>query len=287
MNHTEELKKIMERGKKPRSIKQKPVRVELIGARENMNAMQTDLSKCTISGNTVSLPFEQLPNYIEVRKALLNAGAIYNRSTFVFPNDAKPYIDRLMGGESVNIKKEFQFYATPAELAKYLVSIAEVNGDELILEPSAGQGAIIQAVLNANKYCMVHAYELMDINREVLSKIKDCIILGNDFLNSGEIVNGRHTSVNKRDITFDKIIANPPFSKNQDIDHIKEMYRRCKKGGRIVTIASKHWQHNKNKKETAFREWLEEINAEVQEIPKGAFSESGTKIATCIIIINK
>lgn len=274
MTHTEKFNQIMERNKQPK--KQKPVQIEvkIIGARENMSAMQTDLSKCIISGNTISLPFEQLPNYSEVRKALLNAGATYNRNKFVFPADAQPYIARLMGGESVNIKKEFQFFATPEPLAKYLVSIAEVDNYQRILEPSAGQGAIIKAIME--KCCVnVDCCELMDINSKILEKLEGCTLIADDFLKL------------ERYSYYDRIIANPPFNKNQDVEHIQLMYRHLKNGGRLVSIASKHWQHSTNKKESAFRQWLKNVDADVEEIPQGAFLESGTKIATCIIIINK
>lgn len=275
MTHTEKFNEIMKQSAKPRKAKAQPPKIELIGARENMNAMQTDLSKCEISGNVVTLPFERLPNYDQVRKALLNAGAKYNKNKFVFPNDARPYIDRLMGGENVNIKKEFQFFATPAPLAKYLVSLADIERHHSILEPSAGQGAIINAIIEKIPTKLVQAYELSEINRNVLQSIEQCEILGDDFLKQN----------NYRQ--FDRVIANPPFSKNQDIDHILKMYYATKLGGRIVTIASKHWQISNNKKETEFRNWLDEINADVQDIPQGAFKESGTNVASCIIIINK
>lgn len=285
MTHTEKFNRIMEEtnsSHKDKAAQKKLIPVK-IGERENMNALQASIAKCSIAGNTVFLPDIKegmLPNYGDVRKAFLNAGAEYKRNTFVFPNDAQPYIDRLMGGESVNIKKEFQFFATPPHLAEEMAAFI-MNGFDAekmtILEPSAGQGALVKACLNFDdrNQMIVHAYELMDINRAVLGKIKDCIVLGDDFLTADVPGN------------FDRIIANPPFNKNQDIDHIRKMYQVCKKGGRIVTIASKHWQISKNKKETDFREWLEEIGAVIDDIEAGEFSESGTKIATCMIIIDK
>lgn len=83
------------------------------------------------------------------------------------------------------------------------------------------------------------------------------------------------------------IIANPPFYKNQDIDHIYKMYGKLSRGGGIVTIMSKHWEESRNKKETLFRNWLNEIDSEVIEVESGEFKNSGTSIATVIVIINK
>lgn len=248
-----------------------------------MSGLADSLLKCKVEGNTLFLPDIKegpLPNYADVRKALLNAGATYKRNTFIFPSDAQPFIDRLTGGESVNIKKEFQFFATPPALAQRLVELAELNehdgrGFGSILEPSAGQGAIVKAIHEATGYTSVIGYELMEENRRILKKVHALHVIGEDFLQADE------------SSKYDYIIANPPFSKNQDIDHIRKMYAVCEDGGRIVTVASKHWQYSNNKKEKQFREWLYDVDARIIDLDAGEFKESGTSIAACIIIINK
>ncbi len=249
-----------------------------------MTPLQESLSKCRIEGNTLFLPDIKegpLANYNEVRTSLLNAGAKYKRNTFVFPGDAQPYIDRLMGGEKVNIKKEFQFFGTPAKLADRLVALAQLKTRHMVLEPSAGQGAIIDAIKRvSHPIASVDYWELMPENRTILSeKYPLANMQGHDFLSKQE--NGRPSQ------KYDRIIANPPFSKNQDIDHIMKMWDCLADGGRIVTIASKHWQYSNNKKETAFREWIDKVGAQVWDIDAGEFKESGTSIATVIIVINK
>lgn len=261
-----------------------------------MSQLAESLLKCKVDGNVLYLPDIKegpLPNYADVRKALLNAGATYKRNTFVFPSDAQPFIDRLTGGESVNIKKEFQFFATPYLLANRLVNLAEIKNGMSVLEPSAGQGAIIEAIYKAFPHYMksqndkpgvtVDYYELMDINREILSKkiraserwSSSTSCMGDDFLAANPT------------FQYDRVIANPPFSKNQDIDHIRHMYNFCKAGGTIVSIASTHWKRSNNKKEKLFREWLDNIDSRTEDIEAGEFKESGTLVSSIIIIINK
>lgn len=292
MSHTEEFNRIMGRVNEKHKNKaaNKKILPVLIGERENMNELQTSIAKCRIAANVVYLPDireGKLNNYAEVRKAFLNAGASYKNNSFIFPTDAKPYIDRLMGGESVNIKKEFQFFATPANLATYLVELANIHSpDLLVLEPSGGQGAIVKAILEYEPRLCVHTYELMDINRAILEQIKNCIVLGADFLENYPI-NGNHASSSHSNLTFDRIVANPPFNKNQDIEHIRAMYKRLNKGGRIVSVASNSWRNGGQKKQVQFREWLEEIGAIIEDVEAGTFKESGTNIATCIVIIDK
>ncbi|MCU7556096.1 hypothetical protein OCL06_16005 [Alteromonas sp. ASW11-19] len=87
--------------------------------------------------------------------------------------------------------------------------------------------------------------------------------------------------------TFDKIIANPPFTKNQDIDHLGHMTSLLSEAGRVCCITSTHWQHANTAKCQAFREWLNLVGASVKDIPAGTFAESGTNIATARIVIDK
>lgn len=276
MTHTEEFNKIMNGYKSARKNK-KQIRIFThIKPQKNMNPLQESISKCTINGNIVNLPIEKINNYPDLRNAFLKAGAKYKNNTFIFPSNAEPYITRLMDGEKINLKKEYQFFATPSHLANKLVEMANINNSDLtILEPSGGQGAIIKAILHNQPDLLVHTFELMEINHNVLEKIKDCIVLGRDFLNIEYFMN------------FDRIIANPPFSKNQDIEHITKMYKHLNLGGRLVTIASKHWQLSNGKKEIAFRKWLNEVDATIENIPANEFKDSGTLIETVIITINK
>lgn len=245
-----------------------------------MENVQTILQRCTIEGTTVKLPPGQLDRkiYQEVAKQLNLIGGAWKGHKimgFVFPNDPTELLNQIASGTKRNLQKEFQFFPTPDHLADRLVKLAKIRERDDILEPSAGQGAIVNAIQrNTWRHRTVYGFELMDINRTFLDEIPGFILLGNDFLKECKL-------------PFDKIIANPPFTKNQDIDHIIKMYKFLKKGGTLVSIASKHWQYANNKKENQFRDWLDEIGAEIIEIPAGEFKESGTTIATCIIVINK
>ena len=100
-------------------------------------------------------------------------------------------------------------------------------------------------------------------------------IVGDDFLKSD-------TS-----IKYDIIVANPPFSKNQDVTHVLRMYEHLKDGGRLVAIMSPHWQHSQDKKSQQFRDFLQSVSGQVNEIDEGAFAESGTNIKTYFVVIDK
>jgi hypothetical protein len=227
----------------------------------------------------VKLPDGQLDLklYLEVAKSLeliggkCKGGKVFG---FVFATDPTDLLDQIANGEKRNLKKEFQFFATPEKLADEFVRIADLKPQDKILEPSAGQGAIIKAI---NKVCDVvpDCFELMDVNTLILTQCGLSFnLIGDDFLKH----NGK---------TYSKIIANPPFTKNQDIDHLKEMYKCLSEGGKLVCITSESWVTGNQKKQVDFREWLVSVKANIIDNDKGTFKESGTMVGGKIIIINK
>lgn len=223
------------------------------------------------NGKRLELPKdEQFENYAQVKKALLTAGGKYKRCGFDFADDAKVVQDRLVGGEVINDKKKYQFFATPSELAKQLVELADIQPHHTWLEPSVGQAAIADLMLSISKDHVV--VERMPENIKVLLRKGYAPIEGDFLLQSVETIG-----------LFDRIVANPPFTKNQDIAHIQHMHSLLNPGGKLVSIASKSWTFGSQKKQIAFREWLDEIGATITEVPAGAFKESGTNISSVII----
>lgn len=244
-----------------------------------MNIMETKeiLIQCTIEGNVVKLPEIQLERtvYLDVKKQFELIGGKWKSGKikgFVFPDNPSGLLSRMVNDGNRDLKKEYQFFETPAHLADWLVELAEIRSGDTILEPSAGRGAIVKAIHRKYPTMNVFGYELMDINQSFLSGLDNFRLLGSDFLQ-------------ECNIPFDIIIANPPFSKNQDIDHINQMFRHLKPGGRLVSIASEHWQFAQGRKEEAFRKWIKEVKADVYDVESGEFKESGTMVGTCAIVI--
>lgn len=240
---------------------------------------QEVLQGCTVEGNIVKLPAGQLDRdlYMKVAKALNLIGGKWKGGKvagFVFPSDPTELLEQIANGEKRNLKKEYQFFATPATLADRLVELANIDESHSILEPSAGQGAIVDAIQRKLPFVIVDYCETMDVNRTFLSKKTKLVQVEEDFLNV-------------KNCSYDRIIANPPFSKNQDIDHVYHMFKCLNPGGRIVSIMSKHWNTSTNKKETEFREWFEKQWHRIEDVDAGVFKESGTSIATQIVVIDK
>lgn len=250
------------------------------------------LQKCFVVGNVIKLPEIQLDHKLEytpIKRQIEAAGGKWNTRSqgFLFEEDPTELLASLQSGTQINTKKEFQFYPTPSILAGYLVTLAYNNHlvniiNPLILEPSAGDGAIVKAITKKLPDVRVDCCELMELNRIKLQKVPGVDIIGNDFLEAVE-----NDTMNLFNCQYDAVIANPPFSKNQDIDHIRAMYKCLKPGGILVSIASQSWFNGSQKKQEDFKDWLKSINAHIEQIQPGQFKESGTMVGGTIIIIKK
>ena len=248
------------------------------------------LKNCTVEGNVIKLPTGQLDRkvYTEVKNKLELIGGKWKGGKvqgFVFEEDPTELLTDLQNGDERNLKKEYQFFPTPPDIAQQMVSNLPTLTDELkILEPSAGDGALIKALrLHRNWDKNVDCFELMDINRKKLAKIDGSLLFAEpDFLKSVELASYPHLIEQ-----YDIIIANPPFTKNQDIDHILAMYKCLKPGGTIITLASPSWTTGTQKKQVEFKEWLESMDVFPLTLPEKSFAASGTMITPLLLQIKK
>lgn len=225
-----------------------------------------------VKGNRLELnPEIKMVNYSEVKNVLSRAGGVYNKNGFEFKSCAKEIYNRLISGEKIDDKKKFQFFETPEKIVNKLHSLLKIKDTDKILEPSAGKGRLLKGLNKEN----IHCVELMEDNKKFLL-FDGFKVIGDDFLR-------HHIFTKPSTWKYDIILANPPFAKNQDIDHFIEMQKFIKKGGQIACIMSTHWINSSTKKCKDFRSWLEEKDHDLIMIPAGEFKQSGTAIATCII----
>lgn len=245
--------------------------------------LKSDLLALECEGNIAKLPQTQLNDYASLKRLLIQANGKYKRNSFEFPYSAQAIINRLSSGDIINFKKEFQFFPTPEEMADKMVDQIIWNGGytKNILEPSAGHGALIEAIRRVSDVPCIHAVELSALNFEVLKEKfenqrgKGVRLFKGDFLNMGELCP-----------PYDIIIANPPFSKNQDIDHVLRMWELLADGGQLISIMSSSWLHGQQKKQSEFREFVEAHGLYMRN-GQGAFKTSGTMVDSVLVVLNK
>jgi phospholipid N-methyltransferase len=170
------------------------------------------------------------------------------------------------------------FFPTPLPVAEQLVTLACIEPGHRILEPSAGSGNLIDAVLQSSgnvqlSYCEMNCF-LLDLLREKYDGKDFVHFAGRDFMELDPAHSGQQ---------FDRIVMNPPFERGQDIDHIFHAYRMLAPKGILTAIVSAGVFHRKDKKTLGFRKLLEQAQAFVQQLPGDAFKSSGT-MTQCTIV---
>lgn len=167
------------------------------------------------------------------------------------------------------------YFPTPKPLAKRMVEQADIEPGMKVLEPSAGNGNIADALKESG--ADVKVIEQQSSLRDIL-ELKGYGIVGRDFMEFNE--GG-----------WDRIVMNPPFERGQDMEHVQHAYELLAPGGKVVAIMSEGSFGRSDKKATAFREWLDENSGESEKLPEGSFTGKDamrqTGVATRLVELTK
>lgn len=203
------------------------------------------ISECTVSDNVAFLNCGQLDRsqYVAVNKVLEAMGGKWNRKLrgHVFDDDPLPKIEQLLLTGIIMPPQNFGYFPTPPDIVARLIELADLRPAMKVLEPSAGRGNIADAVSQIVGTESIHYYELLEDNAAAMSS-KGYAGSCADFL----------TVTPAPD--FDRVVMNPPFANQQDIDHVLHASRFIKSGGLLVSVMSVGFTFRHNKKSTQFKE---------------------------------
>lgn len=240
------------------------------------NEVLNILDAAVVDGNIVRLTNGQLDRkmYLDVNKVLVDLGGKWNKSAkgHVFADDPADVLEAaILTGAYSNKKQDFGFFETPPELARRVHELADLHAGMSILEPSAGRGALLDGL--PRDTFDIRTAEILPENVAVLqSKGYHCLEC--DFLEL------------EPDPRFQRIIMNPPFAKQVDIDHVKHAFDFLEDGGILVSIMSAGVTFRDNHKTQWFRNFVEECG-QITENPDGAFRASGTMVNTVTVVVQR
>jgi hypothetical protein len=169
------------------------------------------------------------------------------------------------------------YFPTPKTITDQLIDLADIEDNMSILEPSAGNGNIMDAVNNHSKENNLNIHlKGLEINFGLIDILK----LKNYQVKQGNFLELNHINM------YDRVIMNPPFSNYQDIEHVLHAYECLKDGGKLVAIMSEGSFFRTDKKSIQFREFLSDHGYSI-ELESGAFKDSGTMVKSRIVVIDK
>lgn len=166
------------------------------------------------------------------------------------------------------VSKDLQFYRTPAAVADKLVDAAYPRDGYRALEPSCGDGAILEAL---RRYASKHRISIratgieVDAGRAAAAEAKGFAVHRRNFLEVAPTPD------------FDLVLMNPPFYGKHYQQHVEHARKFLKPGGRLLAIlpVTAVTDHSFVKAERYGHDRWEDL-------PVGSFSESGTNINTGI-----
>lgn len=225
--------------------------------------------------------------YVDTNKVLEAAGGKWNRTAkaHVFEGDAIEVIEPIiLTGEYSRIKQDFGQFDTPPALVERLIELAGIEPGMWVLEPSAGigniavalieRGALVETCEMDEKRCAQLTMRILKLNETQATA--SCIGRNANFLtvDPGE------------DPSFDRVVMNPPFARQADIDHVLHALKFLKPGGRLVSVMSAGVMFRADKRATGFRDLVAAKGGVIERLPDGAFKDSGTMVNTCIVTIS-
>ncbi|MDZ7823099.1 MAG: class I SAM-dependent methyltransferase [Ahrensia sp.] len=168
------------------------------------------------------------------------------------------------------------YFPTPRSIIEQMIEFAQIppGVDCTILEPSAGHGAIIDALAELRPMASVFACEVWGTLRDIL-KDKGANLVGHDFEGY------------EPERQFDFALMNPPFERGQDAAHVMRAFEMLKPGGRLVSVMSPGPFFRSDRKSQEFRDWFSAQGGDRHDLPKGSFKQAGTSVDTVLVVIEK
>ena len=227
------------------------------------------LDRAVIEGSAVKLP-DQLdrPDYLAVDKVLRAAGGQWDRAAkaHLFEGDADAAIEAiLLTGQVTDTRQEFGAFFSPPSVVARIVALAGLKPAMLVLEPSAGLGAIARAAVARSG--IVDCVEIQD----------RCVLTLRHALPGSRIRHGDFLALAPTPI-YDRVLMNPPFARQDDIRHVLHALDFLKPDGRLVAVMSPGIVFRQTSLAQQLRARLAQGSWTIENLPPHSFRESGTDV---------
>jgi phospholipid N-methyltransferase len=166
-----------------------------------------------------------------------------------------------------------QLFPTPDWLARQVVERAEIRDCDRVLEPSAGTGALVEA-MPADIHLVT-----VEINPKLCQLLRA-------LPGPAEVIEADFLSLNGTIGTFDRIVMNPPFTMGADVEHVAHAWRHLGPEGRLVAIMGG------NTGRRSFVELVKTItdsgaDLHIETLPPESFKDAGTSVNTVLLTVQK
>lgn len=160
-----------------------------------------------------------------VLAALGGVQSAFNRREYEFPYSVTDVLEEVLASGMLPDTRSYQYYPTPATIAREVIARADIGAEHRCLEPSAGQGGLLD-LMPAERSIGV---EVSELHCQVL-EAKGHTVVCADFLDW------------KPESAFDRICMNPPYSVGRAQQHLEHAATMLGAGGRLVCVLPASFQ---------------------------------------------
>ncbi|MEV0297119.1 class I SAM-dependent methyltransferase [Nocardia sp. NPDC050710] len=240
------------------------------------------LAESRIEGDKLFLPKQLTPaDYKKVNRVIETMGGKWSRreQAHVFTDDPAEIIAAAVAsGKTPNtVSKTLEaYFATPDWLARHIVSgeHSDITGLEAgahVLEPSAGDGAFVRAILETNPSVHVTAVEPNPERAAVIGSDPRVTVVVSSFEEFAATASRQFTVV----------VMNPPFALPRRptvwMDHLYAAWDLLIAGGQLLAVAPGSYTFRTDRDYRAMREFIT-THGGYEELPAGTFAKSGTDV---------
>jgi len=233
------------------------------------------LRRSTVDATRVVLPPGQLDRklYEAVNKVLTSCGGKWNgkAKAHLFASDPREALGLALDtGSITDERKARQQFFTPSALAADIVAAARIRPGMLVLEPSAGGGAIAREARVAGGVVMC-----IELDAFLASALRadNFDVITDDFLAMRPMP------------LYERVVMNPPFANGQDVAHVSQALRWLIPGGRLVAVMGAGFSTSEKKAASALRVHVLALGGTIEDLPEASFEESGTAVRTVLVSV--
>lgn len=196
----------------------------------------------------------------------------------VFDIEAQPLIEAALGnGKVENRRTVLQAFFTKPVLALRMLQMLDLTRDDLLFEPSAGEGALIMPILTGQVTLprMIVMTEIDERHHAKLLDLVDRLKISNPDYPAAALCDDFLTqTIDYRPTT---VVMNPPFTEGRCSFHIQRAYEVLAPGGRMVAIAGESEFNSGKTGRTMLQDWLQDVGAVVEPVPENSFEYTNAR----------
>lgn len=239
------------------------------------------LEDCQLRGASLVLPRRMRGECMpRLQRILAAIGATRDDAgpLFTLGPSAQARLDIVLQTGTLLPESKVDLASTPKRLATRLMELATLEPGMRVLEPSAGEGSLLQL---ASQVVGVEDCVAVEARRDDVQALR---ATGYDA-SEGDFLSREHWGRHK--LLFDRVLMAPPVSNQADIDHVQHAWSMLAGNGRLVALMSAGTATRGNDKACAFRAFVTANGGSLSSPMDGEFMSRGSAARVCILVMDK